>query len=102
MNIWRCELTDRRSAHVRFWLRLLWCAVGFAASLSLRLHDSGHTRLLLAFGVALLLYVPAFGFALDTWRLRHPAIPDWRVSLLAWVGALLVFPLMVLCIVLIH
>lgn len=60
---------------------------------------TSYVPVLLPFSVALLLYVPTLGFALDSWRLRHPSAPSWTVSFFATIAALMVFPMMILCIV---
>ncbi len=105
MNISSCELTEAKSAYTRMWLRFWWSLAGLVIFVpvfyfwSPNFASSAPT--VLTFSVALVLYMPTLGFALDRWRLRHPSAPAWKVWFLATVGALMVFQIMILCIVLV-
>ncbi len=71
MNIIRCEITDKKSVITRMWLRLLWCSVGFILSLVFYRWQQELFPLWLVVGPALVVYMAAVGYALDSWRLRH-------------------------------
>jgi|SRR5882672_1357338 len=88
MNIWRYELTDKRSAVVRLALRLLWFLLGFAF-VWLLLQPPRVAIYLVAGAVV---YLSIVGFVFDHWKLRHPETSRLRFQ---WLATLAILPILV-------
>lgn len=69
MNIFRHELTDKRSAWIGALLRTLWFAIGLLVVwMVLR-----PKPLVLQLAAGAALYLVIVSFTLDHWKLRHPS-----------------------------
>jgi|SRR5882672_7583034 len=87
MNIFRYELTDKRSVWVGALLRTLWFAIGL---LVVWLVFSPRLLAIQMTAVAAL-YLVIVAFALDHWKLRHPSTP---ARTLYWVAVFAVLAVM--------
>jgi hypothetical protein len=88
-------LTDTASVRIRFWQRLVSCAIGGIFGMLLFRHRSTG---IVAFVIFAVLYMPAVGWAFDSWRLHHPrpvTFGLWLIALVASCGVLV--PVMFLC-----
>jgi len=69
MNIFRYELTDKRSAWIGALLRTLWFAIGLPVFWLL----FSPSPLVLQMTAVASLYLVIVAFTLDHWKLRHPS-----------------------------
>ena len=98
MSISTCELTDGNSVIQRLKLRLAGCSIGAILLLAITLLFIRHLLMpVIATCLFLVLYMSGIGFALDRWRLSHPAISKQTVYALAILLILPIFPVMFLC-----
>ena len=87
MNIFRYELTDKRSAWIGALLRTIW----FSISLLVLWLVFSPRLLVLQMTAVAALYLVIVAFALDHWKLRHPSN---SVRTRYWVATLAVLAVM--------
>jgi len=98
MNTCTVELTDINSVIQRLKLRLVWCSVGAIPLLVIALLFLRHLFLpVIAMSIFLILYMSGTGFALDRWRIGHPAFSKQTICVISILLSLPMIPIVFFC-----